>query len=169
MSCLSDGDIECWRERNEKISIKYLEFLKGLERQRRGEGRGGAESCFSIWSYLVCRRPLGVGGAKKARFLRGHACERRLFRTQRCAMNWSAFLRFLGGAAVALGCASPLPPFWLFASRAPRFVPLSVNKVEVERNKGPFDDAAAISLPVRAGVHSFAYALYVSFYISRYK
>lgn len=67
MSCLSDGDIECWRERNEKISIKYLEFLKGLERQRRGDGRGGAESCFSIWSYLVCRRPLGVGGAKKKR------------------------------------------------------------------------------------------------------
>lgn len=63
-------------------------------------------------------------------------------------MNWSAFLRFLGGAAVALGCASPppLPSFWLFASRAPRFVLLSANKVEVERNKGPFDDAAAIFL-----------------------
>lgn len=158
MSCLSDGDIECWRERNEKISIKYLEFLKGLERQRRGEGRGGAESCFSIWSYLLCRRPLGVGGAKKARFLRGHACERRLFRTPRCDMNWSAFLRFLGGAAVALGCASPPSGFLPLALRGSCFC--RQTRWRLKGTKDPL---------MTQPPYSSAYALYVSFYISRYK
>lgn len=68
-----------------------------------------------------------------------------------------------------LRLASPLPPllaFCLSRSAASCFCQQTRWRL---KGKGPFDDAAAISLPVRAGVHSFAYALYVSFYISRYK
>lgn len=52
MSCLSDGDIERWRERNEKISIKYLEFLRGWRDKGEGREEGARRVVFQFGAIL---------------------------------------------------------------------------------------------------------------------